>query len=154
MPDKYIIQRRTASGLENVAELPALENGKIDLSWLPIVGAMGSAIIERGSNANGEYVRWADGTQVCYSTVKTHNNLSSTGINTHGFARYRIPMTYPAAFISVPAIATCGGQNQENYGWSEAETVGSTSFNLCVWAYDFTTLTVAVLGYLAIGRWK
>ncbi|MDH1234498.1 hypothetical protein [Stutzerimonas stutzeri] len=30
-------------------------------------GVPTGAIIERGSNANGEYIRWADGTQICWS---------------------------------------------------------------------------------------
>lgn len=75
MADKYIVQRRTASGLEVVAELPVLEDGKIDLSWLPVVGTMGSAIIESGENANGQYTKLADGMMICESTV------SLTGLN-------------------------------------------------------------------------
>lgn len=90
MADKYIVQRRTASGLEMVAELPCLENGKVDLSWLPVVGTMGSAIIERGSNANGEYVKFADGTMWCWG-IKEVSFQSGTN--------YQFPITFPAAFI-------------------------------------------------------
>ena len=52
----YKVQQRTSSGLSDVGEFPT-----------NIVGTMGSAIIERGSNANGEYVKFADGTLQCYN---------------------------------------------------------------------------------------
>ena len=39
-----------------------------------IVGALSAgAIIEQGSNANGEWVRWEDGTQVCWSVIEKSN---------------------------------------------------------------------------------
>ena len=57
--------KRENGQLVKIAETPVLENGKVDISWLPVVGTMGSAVIERGSNANGEYVKFADGTMVC-----------------------------------------------------------------------------------------
>ena len=68
MPEKYLVQRRTASGLETVAELPMLAGDKIDISLLPVVGTMGSAVIESGENANGRYIKWADGTMICTHT--------------------------------------------------------------------------------------
>jgi hypothetical protein len=49
------------------------------------------AVIERGSNANGEYVRLADGTQIC-----TRSMAAATGAAT--------AWTYPAAFAAAPSI--------------------------------------------------
>lgn len=54
-------------------------------------GVPTGAIIERGSNANGEYVRFADGTQIC-----THGLSSSSGGNT--------TWTYPIAFAAAPRL--------------------------------------------------
>ncbi|WP_180147163.1 phage tail protein, partial [Desulfoluna butyratoxydans] len=34
-----------------------------------VLSEAGGAIIERGRNVNGEYVRWADGTQICWLRV-------------------------------------------------------------------------------------
>ena len=153
MADKYVIQRRTASGLENVAELPALESGKIDMSWLPVVGSMGSAIIERGDNANGEYIRWADGTQVCWAQMKTLQ-LSIGGSTVNGdLKRYDVPITFPSAFITAPSVCVSGGQNQSGYGWSTAATITSTNAMIRVFAYP-TTITQLLCSWLAIGRWK
>lgn len=52
------------------------------------------AIIERGQNANGEYIRFADGTLICTSTVST--DLTSTGSDIFLFS---------SSFISAPAGA-------------------------------------------------
>lgn len=51
------------------------------------------AAIERGSNANGAYVRFADGTQICTATATL----------TYGAADYcSYGWTYPAAFVATP----------------------------------------------------
>ena len=51
------------------------------------------AIIERGSNANGEYVRFADGTQICTKelTLNYVNGIDMAGI-----------WTFPAGFVAPP----------------------------------------------------
>ena len=150
MPDKYIIQRRTASGLETVVEVPALESGKIDLSWLPVVGSMGSAIIERGSNANGDYIRWADGTQVCtgsvsLSFVASDNYVAATAI-------------FPAAFVSTPTVVSGTYQGVSNGSASDASyPPSSTSCVISVSPTRGTTFGspgTRTYTYLAIGRWK
>lgn len=152
------ISKRTAAGLEEVLRTLLLDSeNKVPAERLRIVGALSAgAIIERGSNANGEYIRWTDGTQVCYRTVVTRNDLSaSVASMSDELGRYLIQLTYPAAFVGVPTVATCGGQNQTNYGFTDAVTILSTGFNLCIFAKkNFSTLTIAVYGYLAIGKWK
>ena len=155
MPDKYIIQRRTASGLETVAELPALENSKVDMSWLPVVGAMGSAIIERGSNANGEYIRWADGTQVCISPQLT---ITAGGMT----QTYTSTSTHAAAFIEAPTsvISTLGtnsgnvsaiGAFYMNGPYVQALTTYTT---IKLYSYREALTTDVYVKLLTIGRWK
>ena len=54
------------------------------------------AVIERGSNSNGEYVRFADGTQICWQEIV---------VPYHGSAELRAAdVPFPAVFSSVPAI--------------------------------------------------
>ena len=57
---------------------------------------LGSAIIETGSNVNGRYVRFADGTQICTHRQQLVYNAT---VNMVG------PWTYPAAFAAVPAVS-------------------------------------------------
>lgn len=153
MADKYVIQRRTASGLENVAELPALEGSKVDLSWLPVVGAMGSAIIEHGSNANGEYIKWADGTQICI--VQKTVTVSITPANSGIGWTDTLTWTYPAGFSSAVVFGSVGGWYKSGIGegWAQTNAKGySMDFRL-VGTTSLSQNDIQVV-LLAIGRWK
>ncbi|MFP3499117.1 hypothetical protein SB759_33415, partial [Pseudomonas sp. SIMBA_059] len=63
-----------------------------------IVGSVGQAsgvptgaVLQRGSNANGEFIRFADGTQICWGMANmTHNGAS--------LAPTSVGITFPAAF--------------------------------------------------------
>ena len=57
--------------------------------------------IERNSNENGEYVRFADGTQIC--THKYSQSLSLTN-QSSGFWYDTVNWAYPSAFAQVPYI--------------------------------------------------
>jgi hypothetical protein len=74
-------------------------------------GVPTGAAIERGSNANGEFVRLADGTQICWSPV-----LYDTGVsgNVAKDAVIQITWTFPATFaasscIVLPSIVGAAG---------------------------------------------
>lgn len=56
------------------------------------------AVLERGSNANGEYVRWADGTQMCI--------LEGIDLDYIAADRLGYDWTFPAQFEPGTAIAT------------------------------------------------
>ena len=94
MAKRLVRYKRENGQLVKIAETPVLENGKVDISWLPVVGTMGSAVIERGSNANGEYVKFADGTMHCWSVYIPFG--SDPGVMQ--------TFTYPAAFAAVPIV--------------------------------------------------
>ncbi len=63
-------------------------------------GVPTGGLLERGSNANGEFVRFADGTLIC-----TRTNLSAANASTAVgslFASANIAWTFPAAFAAAP----------------------------------------------------
>ena len=109
-------------------------------------GVPTGAIIERGSNANGQYVKYADGTLICWH--------KTDGGGTNWF-----DWTYPASFSTVPVLhaAINPGGNSTNVFATQAfadltlasirkkymPNTGSS------W-YDATGETVDLL---AIGRW-
>lgn len=96
---------------------------KFDSTWTPwrlvfdqntILGTVSQssgiptgAIIERGSNANGKYVRFADGTQIC-----THSATM-----TADSSRYTVLWTYPASFIAAADFGSVQA-NIETAAWS------------------------------------
>lgn len=76
---------RTSLGLGSAAVRSALGSTGALYSRDSILGAVSQssgvptgAVIQRGSNANGEFVRMADGTQTCYAVISllySANNL-------------------------------------------------------------------------------
>ncbi len=85
-------------GLGSAAVREALGSSGALYSRDSILGAVSQssgvptgAVIDRGSNANGEYVRFADGTQICWTNTLTFTaGVSSVGAN----------WSYPASFSS------------------------------------------------------
>ena len=55
-------------------------------------GVPTGAVIERGSNANGEFERFADGLQICTRSITLSSGAATT-------------WTFPAAFIAAPAVS-------------------------------------------------
>ena len=66
--------------------------------WTGTVSQAGSsAVIERGTNANGEYIRYADGTQICWTSGGYAWATGPGTVNT---------LTFPIAFSANPATVT------------------------------------------------
>ncbi|MFN3721681.1 MAG: DUF2793 domain-containing protein [Paracoccaceae bacterium] len=95
-------------------------------------------IIERGSNANGEYVRFADGTQIC-----TFAMSSAASVNT--------VWTFPAGFGAAPSgVSAIAGATSVRCPALAAVTTSNLEFNL----YDTSNVRVSGFARLtAIGRW-
>ena len=150
MPEKYLVQRRTATGLETVAELPVLAGDKIDILQLPVVGSMGAAIIECGSNANGSYIKWADGTMFC--TNKWVLPIATVG--------------RPYKFVvGVSAInnnnqtnnnvyTSIGYQEGETYVWSTGTNSGAHTLAQAIRTGGSYSVVSYTADLVAIGRWK
>ncbi|PRZ48357.1 pyocin knob domain-containing protein [Tritonibacter scottomollicae] len=101
-------------------------------------GTPTGAVIERGSNANGEYVRFADGTQICMSEVSTS---ASGGVSWTFPAAFAALVHYGGAAIAAaaPLFIACSSPTATSlliHGWSAAEA--RSAFNCKV---------------VAIGRW-
>lgn len=70
-------------------------------------GVPTGAIVERGDNANGDYVRFADGTQICTVTAAAVDTTATAGSL---FMHTNIlTWTFPAAFAAPPAVSGGGG---------------------------------------------
>ncbi|WP_294191858.1 hypothetical protein [uncultured Cloacibacillus sp.] len=152
MSDVMTFSKRTAAGLEEVLRALLLDSeNKVPADRLRIVGALSAGnIIESGSNANGEYVRWADGTQICTGAVTI--TLESTENYKTGVA------TYPASFYAVPTVVSGTYQGS---GSGLTSDVGASSVSTCTITVSpargttFGTVTEPkVFTYIAIGRWK
>lgn len=92
----YNSGRSAGDEWSNWAELYHNENilGTVSQSG----GAPTGGIIQRGSNSNGEFVRFADGTQICTTPEEAINIDESTGSVFRGLAPI---FPWPAAFASL-----------------------------------------------------
>ncbi|MDX7852996.1 hypothetical protein [Aeromonas caviae] len=112
------------------------------------------AIIERGSNANGEYIKFADGTLICICQISVDfSTLASTFWGTD----YNV---FPHAFISQPAMSFSRVQqshNPVNIRWASQVTLSAEAGRWIAYCVDSTGLSSSggVCKYIAhaIGRW-
>jgi len=111
-----------------------------NFTTMPQVG--GDPVVESGSNADGEWTRWSDGTQIC------SRNSDSTDI------------TFPSAFVSIPNIVA-GDERVPYPGQIGIVTVsGITLTEVDTRVYYSNDGGSSFIGsslsgsYIAIGRWK
>lgn len=112
-------------------------------------GVPTGAIIERGSNANGEYVKFADGTQIC-----TISNLAfPTGVTTGVGSVFQGPAvtwTFPSAFVSSPMVSARDSSTTNI--WATAGGSGLTSCLINLWSPTSSAGARTVVAQ-ATGRW-
>jgi hypothetical protein len=113
-------------------------------------GVPTGAIIERGSNANGEYVRYADGTQICWNdSAEALNTTSATGSIFRSGADGT--WTYPASFSASFDIVGFALPDSGAARWGSA-TAGTTTMSFRQWNSVTSAATLATKTF-AIGRW-
>lgn len=170
MAKRLVRYKRESGALVKIAETPVLEGGKVDIGWLPVVGLMGSAVIERGSNANGEYIKWADGTMICTSVI----NLTGLDVAPDHAVWSTYQYTSPVEFVGAKTFGikpnyatdstTNGLLNMPFIGFVGANTqivmynTGNTaqSVNPGVAVRGGGTLRIKSINFTVtvIGRWK
>jgi len=164
-----IAQGGTSAVTANAAAdaLGALRRGTILGTVSQASGVPTGAIIETGTNANGTYTRWADGTQICVleETVNATVNAGTSYM-------YRASNNLSAAFVgtveSVPVLAAgCFWEGTAGTGlalYGVAHKYGSvsaaivnmgirpseTNISFTFGAHNAASVTVS---YIAIGRW-
>ncbi|RRV38613.1 phage tail protein [Stutzerimonas stutzeri] len=117
-------------------------------------GVPTGAIIERGSNANGEYVRFADGTQICWLVVEeTLAVTAAYGASKYGSRGW----VFPAGFSAQPAIAASARTTANLLTATPLDLPGSWSNTSCNWAFVDVAGTsytgTARMTFSANGRW-
>ena len=104
-------------------------------------------VVERGSNANGEYVRFADGTQICH---RANISMGNTVLGTTLYYSNELTWTFPASFLDRPRIVS--GSDSGSTRLFGAGTCHSATESFIV-----LTANAAYsnrIGYFtAIGRW-
>jgi hypothetical protein len=116
-------------------------------------GVPTGAVIERGSDANGRYVRFADGTQICtveFDDTANAWTIADGNLFRGGFTTW----AFPAQFAATPSISVSAWRNATVV---HDATYRSASTNQCLiipWAAQSVAAGVnKTLTGLAVGRW-
>ena len=112
-------------------------------------GVPTGALIQRGSNANGEFVRFADGTQICTHAVSVSLTIDAAFMG--GFRSGVQVWGFPAAFAAAPSVHPAA---RSLTAFSAFANTPSTT----VVQYYFTAVTSQTAAtrdstLIAIGRW-
>jgi hypothetical protein len=112
-------------------------------------GVPTGAVIERGSNANGEFVKFADGTMICTAIVTVADITTATGSI---FTSAEVAWTFPAAFATVSAVFTSLGIRAAGNVWGKVRATSATAGGVKLYAATSIAGNTSV-EVTAIGRW-
>lgn len=117
-------------------------------------------IVESGSNQNGNYIKFSDGTLICYNRQQFNAINCSFGWGSL-YTSNSDPRSFndfPVAFISPPTVSL-KIENSSTDGWifSRQSQGGATTTNVGGWQICRATTSSSMnveVSYLAIGKWK
>jgi len=115
-------------------------------------GVPTGALIESGSNANGNYTRFADGTQVCWRKVNTGSWGITTAYGNVYISSSTGSYTFPVAFSDVPAVSGATWDVDGGLPITSFTSATATGMSLRFTSGISATLSLGIL-WLAIGRW-
>lgn len=114
----------------------------------------GKPIVESGSNSNGSYVKYADGTMICYKDIWVNSDITNSWGNLYESTSAVSFGNWPQTFISTPImnVVKMAGQGAwlelvENYSNTSC---GRTYFVSAV-SRSNASLNVHIIG---IGKWN
>lgn len=122
-----------------------------------IVGAVSQAsgiptgaIIERGTNAYGDFVKYADGTLICSSA----NSPQATGTIAANNIGTALTITMPATFINTAyTISATAGPNSSNDHYGVTNSSPLTANTVSVVLRNGATAQTFLIKFIALGRW-
>lgn len=145
---ELFMQKWDAAGWGNV--LKFYNNRNLVGTVAQASGVPDGAAIETGGNANGRYVRLADGTQVCWRTVSVSLAIDTAYLG--GFRSAAQTWTFPAAFAAAAHVFV-SPLNLTAFGGVAAGTPGTTTVEWAATAVAAQTAALREMALLAVGRW-
>lgn len=115
------------------------------------------SIIDSGSNANGNYIKYSDGTMICYKNVTGTANISSSwGSGYYGGDGASISLgNFAQTFTSTPIINVTAERTDGNYWIGCIQNASSSSAgNIYLLRFSSNASNPYSLNIVAIGKWK
>lgn len=156
MPDKYIVNMTEKTTPEDT-NLLVIEDSQDTkrMTWSnlvkPIKDMIDNQEIESGSNSNGAYIRFSDGTQICWHTVSFPATFTPWG-NIYAFI-YATRINYPAAFIAEPSVNVTNSTKDYTAMITRVFTYGTGIGTVSLARPTIADETYSI-DYVATGRWK
>ena len=108
-----------------------------------------NAVVTSGSNSNGSYIKYSDGTLICRGKGTFSPANGNTGVST--------TKTFPLSFVDTDYDVTVTIYDGGAYwSWLAKQVGGKTKTSMTVYAWNNTSYKTetAYFSYIAIGRWK
>lgn len=114
----------------------------------------GVSVLERGSNANGNFLKLSDGTLICWY----QDSFASACVSQVGqifVAEFR-NLSFPFNFISAPRVIPIAGRTSSTSGvvWGYLPNVAPSLSSAGVNIAGASLNATAFMGYVAIGSWR
>ena len=156
------VNKVNASDMNQIKEAVNVNDDKVgELSDLTtpttssIVGAINS-VVSSGSNTNGNYVKYADGTMICYgekSGSATWGDYWSFCKRSPDNQNDAISLTFPQTFTSTPTVQLTGNQDGSIFA-AIVLTTSATTLKVVLFKPTNNPSTNYKFSWLAIGKWK
>lgn len=127
-----------------------------DLNVINNLLVAGTQVVSRGSNSNGNWVRFYDGTQICWGSYVYSRNpvdFNTLSIGPAVYGGKGITVTYPQNFVSGTVDANASASTN-GYCNCMVASLSANSFVARVWTNYPTTATHLYIEWTATGRWK
>ena len=112
-------------------------------------------IIDSNGSNNQYYIKFNDGTLICYGK-KTYGNNSMTTEKFNGVfvdeTLNNSTITFPKNFTDTPVVTCCC--KSEAYLNYQSASVNASSMKPKIWSSYSTSVTTLIFEYVAIGKWK
>lgn len=114
-------------------------------------GVPTGAVMQYGSNANGEFIRYADGTQIAWRVFNMPSSQTVAGESYWNGASWN----FPAAFTAVPVISlNCFGSNGGYFVATFSYLTAAIGGDIFIMNTKSTpTAFAGQIHQLAVGRW-
>lgn len=117
-------------------------------------GTPTGAIVETASNANGRYVRWADGTQIVMKTLSGTSNITDALGALYQSTSSILTGSYAAVFATAPSV-WLDTSASANRSWPVSITAGAAGSGPAIRLLSPTSESAVAytINVLCIGRW-
>jgi len=120
------------------------------------LGVGAGNITESGSDTNGRYIKFEDGTMLQWGEVETTESINVARGSL--FIRYGSTITFPEEFNSVPEFfvnyKSNSGSVDDRLFWATGATPTTTTCPTCLWSPTSVGSATHVISWNAVGRWK